>query len=70
MVNQRIPRGKKRVGSQDKHTVDYIFYQKSKDVRVAGYLNIPTEKEVNQETLLPGWEYPSDHFSLMASFEF
>jgi len=60
---------KKRADGVDKHTIDYILYQPSKDVRVSAYLEIPNEKTVNQETLLPGWEYPSDHFSIMATFE-
>jgi len=24
---------------------------------------------VNTDTYLPGWEYPSDHFAIMAGFE-
>ncbi|ETO20072.1 hypothetical protein RFI_17146, partial [Reticulomyxa filosa] len=60
---------KKRKDGIDKYTVDYIFFQKSK-VSLVSYLEIPSEKEVNQSTFLPGWEYPSDHFSLMATFEF
>jgi len=61
---------KKRGDGIDQHTIDYIFYQKDKHVRVSKLLSIPTEKEVNQSTFLPGWEYPSDHFSIMAGFEF
>jgi len=61
---------KKRADGVDKHTIDYILYQPSKNVKVSAYLEIPNEKTVNQETLLPGWEYPSDHFSIMAKFQF
>jgi len=61
---------KKRVGGTDQHTIDYIFYQKHKNVFVSKYLNIPSEKEVNHETLIPGWEYPSDHFSILVEFGF
>jgi len=61
---------KKRKGGEDKHTIDYIFFQKSKGVSLLSYLDIPDEKSVNKETLLPGWEYPSDHFSIMVTFEY
>jgi len=61
---------KKRPGGTDKHTVDYIFYQQGKGVNLTSYLEIPDESVVNQDTLLPGWEYPSDHFSIFATFEF
>ncbi|ETO18341.1 nocturnin, partial [Reticulomyxa filosa] len=60
---------KKRKGGEDKHTIDYLFFQKSKGVEVSSLLEIPNEHVVNRESLLPGWEYPSDHFSIMAVFE-
>ncbi|ETO06834.1 nocturnin, partial [Reticulomyxa filosa] len=61
---------KKRKGGEDKHTIDYLFFQHFKGVVVTSVLNIPDERTVNRESLLPGWEYPSDHFAIMASFEF
>jgi len=61
---------KKRKGGEDKHTLDYLFFQKLKGVEVTSLLEIPTEQTINQECLLPGWEYPSDHLAIMAMFEF
>jgi len=60
---------KKRKGGEDKHTIDYIFYQRNKGVEVISVLEIPGEKTINPQTLLPGWEYPSDHLAIMAEFE-
>ncbi|ETO30615.1 hypothetical protein RFI_06508, partial [Reticulomyxa filosa] len=37
---------KKRAGGVDKHTIDYIFYQKHKNVYLSKILSIPTEKEI------------------------
>jgi len=59
---------KKRKAGEEKHTIDYIFFQQRKDVEVVSVLCVPEEKDVNKETLQPGWEYPSDHFSLLATF--
>ncbi|ETO15802.1 hypothetical protein RFI_21562, partial [Reticulomyxa filosa] len=61
---------KKRQGGEDKHTIDYLFFQHLKGVGVSSILEIPEEKAVNHDSLLPGWEYPSDHFAIMAEFEF
>ena len=50
---------KLREKGQDKHTIDYIFINGGK-WNVIKTLNIPNEG------LIPNWNYPSDHFSLMA----
>merc|ERR1712130_300821 len=50
---------KSRGGSVLKHTIDYIFYQQDM-AKVVGLLTIPSDKEVNQKTFYPGFEYPSD----------
>jgi len=54
---------KLRVDGTDKHVLDYIFINNNK-WEVVGYLQIPeAPKEV--KSLIPSWNYPSDHFSLM-----
>lgn len=60
---------KKRKGGEFKHCIDYIFYQ-PKNAKCVRLLSIPESKDINQETLLPGWEYPSDHMAIQACFQF
>eukprot|EP01139_Manchomonas_bermudensis_P024801 Amastigsp_a843565_216.p1 type:complete len:400 gc:universal Amastigsp_a843565_216:1232-33(-) len=50
-----------------KHTIDYIFYTKA-SARVRALWTIPGEDQV-VATRLPGFEYPSDHFALLAVIE-
>jgi len=59
---------KAREKGTDQHTIDYIFYQPNKSVVLTHLLTIPSENDMNKETYLPGWEYPSDHFAIMAQF--
>ena len=59
---------KSRGGNVLKHTIDYIFYQQDM-AKVVGLLTIPSDKEVNQKTFYPGFEYPSDHVAIMAQFQ-
>jgi len=46
-----------------------IFFFKKKLCSLTHLLTIPAENVVNTDTYLPGWEYPSDHFAIMAGFE-
>ena len=50
---------KKRKNGEDKHTIDYIFL-KGDGWRVSKLLSIPSDG------MIPNWNYPSDHFSIMA----
>ena len=59
---------KRRSGGTIKHCIDYIFYQQDQ-AKVVELLSIPNEKDINQKTLLPGFEYPSDHMAIMAAFQ-
>ncbi|ETO28248.1 CCR4-NOT transcription complex, subunit 6-like protein [Reticulomyxa filosa] len=45
--------------------LDYIFYQPDRRVQATELLSVPTEAKVT----LPSWSYPSDHFSLLATFK-
>jgi len=54
---------KARVDGTDKHVIDYIFINDNK-WEIVGYLEIPTSSQENK-ALIPNWNYPSDHFSLM-----
>ena len=49
---------KLREKGADKHTIDYIFL-KGKKWNVTKLLSIPNDG------MIPGWNYPSDHFSIM-----
>lgn len=60
---------KKRSGGVMKHCIDYIFYTKDK-AKVTRLLSIPSSNTINQKTLLPGFEYPSDHIAIQACFQF
>eukprot|EP01084_Bolivina_argentea_P064963 118420_1 len=60
---------KRRSNGIMKHCIDYIFYQKHK-VKLVRLLSIPHLKEINEKTLLPGFEYPSDHVAIQACFQF
>jgi len=57
---------KLRANGTDKHVLDYIFINNNK-WEVVGYLQIPEIPEASKEvkSLIPSWNYPSDHFSLM-----
>lgn len=44
------------------HTIDYIFYSKSK-MEVEAVLELPTSEEIGNDRV-PSFSYPSDHFSL------
>lgn len=56
---------KLRVDGTDKHVLDYIFIN-SDEWKVGGYLDIPTiPNDAEIKALIPSWDYPSDHFSLM-----
>jgi len=46
-----------------KHTIDYIFA--SPTIGVSRVLSLPEEDDIAKEGL-PCWNYPSDHFALMA----
>lgn len=48
-------------------TIDFIFYSQ-KDWDVRSTLSIPDQSTL-EPLLMPGWRYPSDHFSLVADLE-
>lgn len=48
------------------HTIDYIFYSKSK-LDVDAVLQFPSGEEIG-DGRVPSLAYPSDHFSLVADF--
>ena len=47
------------------HCIDFIFFEPMKDIKVTHLLTTPKVQEI----YTPRWDYPSDHFSLMASFK-
>lgn len=58
-----------RESGVDKHTIDYIFVNDVSKWDISAVLEIPqvNEEELNgSKALIPSWQYPSDHFSLMA----
>jgi len=58
---------KKRETGVNKHTLDYILMKGGK-WNVTQYLKIPQviADENTQQGLVPDWNYPSDHYSIMA----
>ena len=64
---------KYRKHGTDKHTIDYIFVNDDKKFNIVSILEIPKVNEDELEeikALIPSWEYPSDHFSLMTQLTF
>jgi endonuclease/exonuclease/phosphatase family metal-dependent hydrolase len=60
-----------KIGERIEHTIDYIFT--SKHFTKRAHLELPTVKEVEavtRENGLPCWKFPSDHFNLVADFDF
>merc|ERR1712098_998897 len=59
-----------KIGENIEHTIDYIFT--SPHFKNVGYLKLPTVKYVRKvyPDGLPCWKFPSDHFNLVADFEF
>jgi len=57
---------KRPAGRTDKYTIDYIFGSE----RITG-LSVLEEVEdgVDEDILLPNWDYPSDHLSLVVDFK-
>eukprot|EP01083_Nonionella_stella_P007393 21375_1 len=51
--------------------LDYIFFQPHKDIEVTHLLSTPQLPTKNETMVImtPRWDYPSDHFSLMATFK-
>ena len=62
---------KKRVGSEPKvRCIDYIWFT-SGSLRLAEVLKLPTPQEIGgPSTMLPSLRFPSDHLSLVATFEY
>jgi len=50
---------KLRETGTDKHTIDYIFIKN-------GNWNITKILQIPNEGMIPNWNYPSDHFSILA----
>lgn len=50
------------------HTIDYVFYTEAA-FDVAAVLEMPTSDAIGRDRV-PSFEYPSDHFSLVADFAF
>ena len=46
--------------------LDYIFFEPDKNIQVTHLLTTPQLQQITT----PTWDYPSDHFSLMATFTF
>merc|ERR1712098_546776 len=60
-----------KIGERIEHTIDYIFA--SPHFTKTAHLELPTVEEVKRvtgENGLPCWKFPSDHFNLVADFEF
>ena len=64
---------KYRKHGTDKHTIDYIFINDENKFNIVAVLEIPNvnEDELNDiKSLIPNWNYPSDHFSIMTQLTF
>ena len=62
-------RGGARPGDGEQHvcrTLDYIWYT-DHALKLKALLNFPTDDQIGQDRL-PSFQYPSDHFSLVAEF--
>ena len=59
---------KLRPSRESKYTIDYIWYSVEKFV-VGGVWRMPTEADIG-DTALPNLNYPSDHVSLCADFQY
>mmetsp|Transcript_47216 Transcript_47216/g.75646 ORF Transcript_47216/g.75646 Transcript_47216/m.75646 type:complete len:451 (-) Transcript_47216:722-2074(-) len=55
-------------GDVMRHTIDYLFYMKQR-WNVTQLLSIPGDEEIDKDTYIPAWNYPSDHFAIGAVFE-
>ena len=61
---------KKRVGSDPKaRCIDYIWFSGG-SLRLAEVLRLPTPSEIGGSIMLPSLRFPSDHISLVATFEY
>ena len=59
---------KKRAGSDHRWCIDYIWFSEG-TLRLAEVLKLPTPQEIGHNIMLPSLRFPSDHLSLVATFE-
>ncbi len=59
---------KTRGSMTSKRIIDYIFYSGSRGIQCTNVLDTPRDDDL-EETLFPGFRYPSDHLALGATFQ-
>ena len=60
---------KKRAGSDpQRRCIDYIWFSGGA-LRLTEVLKLPTPQEIGHDIMLPSLRFPSDHLSLVATFE-